>query len=99
MEPSNPTPTDSDKEQKHAEALAQMAALDYKLAESHKPEQKHFISKKVLIYLAISAVVSIISLIVMAIASRNNTPTQDTQQTDQLLDTLKEVKDLQNDNR
>jgi len=84
---------DPAKDEKYAQSLAKMAALDYSLQQSKAPAQKHFISKKVLIYLGISAVASILSLIVMALTSKDSAPSPDLQ-TQQLLDSAKELQEL-----
>lgn len=80
----------------YAQALATLATLDYKLSEKAQPEQKHFISKKMLIYIIISLVISIFTLLAGKLITRNNTPAQDDQTINELLQTTKDVRELEN---
>ncbi len=99
---SQPVQQQSDSKQKaehddrYAEALAKMAALDMQMEEKAKPEQKHFISKKILVYIVASLVISIATLIIGHFVTRNHTEQQDSQTINQLLETTKDVRDLEN---
>jgi hypothetical protein len=80
----------------YAQALATMATLDYELSEKTQPEQKHFISKKMLIYIILSLIISIFTLLAGKLISHNNSPTQDDQTINELLQTTKDVRELEN---
>lgn len=89
--------TNSKKEvsDEYAQALATMSALDYKLSEKSQPEIKHFISKKMLVYIILSLVVSILSLLAGKLLTKNNNPAAEDKTVEQLLQTSKDLQDLQ----
>lgn len=101
MPPANPqSPQTSEEKKKHddhyAESLAKMALLEYQMEEKAAPQTKHFISKKMLIYIVASLIISIISLVIGNIYFKKHNPNQtDEQTTQQLLDTKNELQDLQ----
>lgn len=91
--------SNSEKDEKYAQALASMAVMESQMQEKQQPATKHFISRKTLIYIVLSLIVSIIGLFISkTILSKSSSPNggngEDTVK--QLLDTTKEVKDLQN---
>lgn len=86
----------SQKDDQYAEALAKMATLDYQMEQKAQPPTKHFIPKKMVIYLAVSLVISIIMLIVGHFVTRNQSQEKSDQTINQLLETTKDVRDLEN---
>ena len=97
--PSQTTPktaTNAKNSDDYARALATMATIDYQMRERSQPETKHFISKKMLISIIISLILSILTLVIGKVATRKDTPAQDSQTVDQLLQTTKDVRDLEN---
>lgn len=96
--PIQPQSADDDK---YAQSLAQMATLDYQLEQSKQPETKHFISKKTLIYIALSTIIGIISLIVMSLVNRGGSTLDpssgSSSQTQELLDGAKQIQDVRNE--
>ncbi len=84
------------KDDDYANALATMATIDYQMRERSQPETKHFISKKMLVSIIISLVLSIITLIVGKFMTRNDSQAKDNQTINELLQTTKEIKDIEN---
>lgn len=86
--------------EKYAQALAQMTTLDYKLEQQNTPAPTHFISKKVLIYIAICLVIAIVGILVSSLVLKSNSgnsgPGGDIT-TQQLIDTSKEIQELRGD--
>lgn len=81
----------------YAATLARVTALQYDMEQKSKPEVKHFISKKVLIYTVISLIVSIIGMIIanqVLGGNKSAGPSEDTVKG--LLDTTREVRDIEN---
>lgn len=89
--------TDPKKDEKYAEALAAQAMLDYKMQQANRPETKHFISKKMLVYIVVSVIITIISMIFMGGGS-DQKKAQDSAKTQQLIDGAQELQDAQNGN-
>lgn len=85
-----------EKDEKYAAALAQMATLEYEMQQKEKPEQKHFISKKMLIYLGVSTALSLLVWVYFAVTHKDPVPGINSDTTKELLDTTKELRDLQN---
>ncbi len=83
--------TDKTKDDKYAQALAQMATMDYAMEQKSKPGVKHLISKKWLIYIVISLVLSVLSLVFMGGGSEKKA--QDTEKTQQILNGTQELLD------
>lgn len=96
MKPTENQQEQEKKDDQYATALAKMAALDYQMQEKSQPEQKHFISKKVLAYIVLSLIISILTLVVGHFLTRNNTKEKDNETINQLLETTKDVRDLEN---
>lgn len=92
--PSQPT-NNSKKDDDYARALATMATIDFKMQEKSQPETKHFISKKMLVSIIISLVLSIITLVVGKIMTRNDPKAKDDQTINELLQTTKDIKDIE----
>lgn len=87
-----------EKDEKYAAALVQMANLDYEMQQKQKPPTKHFISKKLLIYLAISTIMSIIFYAAYAIANRGK-PDQGQKAEQKAQEILKDYKEMQQYNQ
>lgn len=79
----------------YAQALANMSALEYKLHEQSQPTTKHIISKKMLVYAILSLIISILTLLAGKILTKNNSHTTDDKTVEQLLQTSKDLQDLQ----
>lgn len=80
----------------YARALAKMAELDYQIGQKAEPESKHFISKKMLVYIILSLIISVITLIIGHFMTKNNTKKQDDETINQLLQTTKDIRNLEN---
>ena len=74
-----------------------MAAIDYELDQKPKAEVKHFIPKKVVIYIVISLVLSIIMYLAGSLLLKDDSSTESSPDTTKkLLDSAKELRDIQN---
>lgn len=81
-----------DKDQQYAEALASQALLDYKMSQAKQPKTEHLISKKWIIYLAISLLLTIVSFAFMSGGS-DDKKAQDSAKTQQLINSAQELHD------
>ncbi len=87
-------PAERVKDEKYAAALMEMANLDYDMQQKLKPPTKHFIPKKLLIYLALSTIISIIFYAGYAIVNHGK-PDQGQRVEQKAQEILKDTKELQ----
>lgn len=79
---------------KYARALLALEEVNYKLAQKDIPKQRHFISKKMLIWIGLSLVLSIITGLAFSAVSKEAPSPINDQTTQELLDTSQELKSL-----
>jgi hypothetical protein len=109
MGPQTPNPSNQnqpavDKDQRYAEALVQMTNLDMAMESRHQPRQRHFLSKKKLMWIAALVISSIVSLFMTPLnpfasgdsSSTDTTNSQVDQTTKQLLNSANELEDINN---
>lgn len=96
--PNQEPPKDNAAKDAYAQSLARMAALDYEMEHKSQPIQKHFISKKMIIYTVVSIIISLIGLIIGHYVIKDKSPPNQSGEdmTKQLLETTKEVRDMEN---
>ncbi len=95
ISPSNYQSKNSEPSNEYAQALAKTSTIDFELSEKLQPKTKHFVSKKILVSIVVSLVLSLLMMVASKLFIKNPAPNQDKQTINELLQTTKDLQELE----